>query len=452
MNKSHLVTAVALALAIPVIAIQYQRNDQLEEELENSKTARSSHISGSRSTSADRRGAKSSRRSSSGTASSSFAAAALESILAETDPIKRMKLLLEYAESISPNQIPAMLAALSGQPKWGKGNPETEMIKHMLLTRWAQSDSDAAYESLTNFSFKQNRWNPQSLLSGLASSDPQRAAAWISDPENGVSNFGKYGNQLASTVATEWARQNPEAAFTWAGTLPENLQAAAYSTIISQMAGRDPQQATTLAMTLEAGATRSQFFGDIASSWARTSPSGALAWSASLEGSERTETLREAIGVWSGTEPAAAARYLDQISGQESIDPYLRQVASQWAAQQPAEAAQWVIGQEDGQGRTEAMSYVMWNWGRQDAQATGEWIGTQPAGESRDGAILGFSKAVATQDPDIATQWAHHISDENMRSEMTGYTLGQWNRQNPQAAQKWAEQNGVVVPSGGSGK
>ncbi|MGB0775499.1 MAG: hypothetical protein ACPGUY_06605, partial [Akkermansiaceae bacterium] len=385
-------------------------------------------------------------------ASSNFATTELESILAETDPIKRMKRLLEYAESISPDQIPAMLAALNDQPKWGKGNPETEMIKHMLLTRWAQADPDAALASLQSFEFKGNGWNPHSILAGLTASDPQRAGAWISDPESGVAHFGKYGNQLVSTVATEWARQNPQEAFTWAGTLPENLQAAAYSTIISQMAGRDPKQATTLAMTLEAGAVRSQILGDIASSWARTSPAEALAWSATLEGTERTETLHEAIGVWSNTSPAEAAGYLDQISNQENIAPYLREVASRWAAQQPADAAEWVIGQNEGAGRSEAMSHVMWNWGRQDAHAAGQWLSTQPEGENRDGAIIGFSKAITTQEPAIATEWANNISDENMRQRMTGYALGQWNQQSPEAAQKWAEQNGVSIPAGGGGK
>jgi hypothetical protein len=452
MNKSQLIASAALVVAIPVVALQYQKNTRLEDELEHVKSQRSARTADSRLASSARSRASNKGRVSSATSSSSFAMVELENIMAETDPVKRMKLLLEYAEILSPDQIPAMLAALNDQPKWGKGNPETEMIKHMLLTRWAQANPDAALASLTNFEFKSNGWNPHSILAGLTYSDPQRAAAWISDPESGVGHFGKSGNQFVSTVATEWARQNPQAAFTWAGTLPENLQAAAYSTIISQMAGRDPKQATTLAMSLEPSAARSQILGDIASSWARTSPSEVLAWSASLEGSERTETLREAIGVLAGTEPAAAAGYLDQISDQENIDPYLQDVASRWAAQQPAEAAEWVINQDEGEGRSDAMGHVMWNWGRQDAHAAGQWLSTQPEGESRDGAIVGFSKAITTQEPAIATEWANNISHENMRQTMTGYALGQWNRQNPEAAQKWAAENNATIPSGSGGK
>ncbi|MGB0991173.1 MAG: hypothetical protein ACPG32_01740, partial [Akkermansiaceae bacterium] len=111
MNKYQLITTAALVVAIPVIALQFQKNAQLEDELESVKNERGARaVDGRNASASDGRGRSSNnKRGTSAKTSSSFASAELERIMAETDPVKRMKLLLDYAGSLSPDQIPAML-------------------------------------------------------------------------------------------------------------------------------------------------------------------------------------------------------------------------------------------------------------------------------------------------------------------------------------------------------
>ena len=58
----------------------------------------------------------------------------------------------------------------------------------------------------------------------------------------------------------------------------------------------DPERAAAIAMDVETGA-RSEFLGSIAEDWARQAPEDAIEWVGTLEGHERQTAMSEAMGL-----------------------------------------------------------------------------------------------------------------------------------------------------------
>ena len=441
MHKTRLAAIAAVVGALAVIALQQRENSTLRKETKSLRASlaspsmipRNSGPGGSKQglpTQGDKGGGPSRTDKSLPTD--------LRDILALPDPMRRIRALLAYVDRLDPGDLPAALDELrKGSPEW---DPEAKMLAHMLLTRWAQEDPDAAFASLDSMDFKQKGADPHIILASLASLDPKRAAAWLEDPDNQLVHFPWMGHILAGTVAKEWVRQDPDAALAWAATVPDNQRLGAYTGVLGTLATTDPKRASALATNLEPGGARNHIIGEIAKTWARNAPDAALSWAQSLEGDERHRAMGEALGTWAQTKPAETASYLSQIADNEDIDRYLPKVAGNWAPQAPEKAAQWIATQAEGNGKNEAMSSVMWNWTTRDPEAAGTWLADQPASRSRDQGITGLAKAAFGFDPESALNWATEISNQKLRRQSIDLGVREWRKTNPEAAREWADQ------------
>jgi len=358
--------------------------------------------------------------------------------------MNRIRALLAYVDGLSADELPDAIKELRrSAPEW---DPEARMLVHMLLTRWAREDPDAAFASLENLDFKRSGGDASSILASLAAMDPQRAADWLDNPDNGLVHYPMMGHILAGTVAKEWVRQDPDAALAWAESRPEDQRAGAYSGVLGTLAASDPTRASALAMQLDPGEARSHIVGEIAKAWARNEPAGAIAWAESLDGDEHQRATREALASWAQTSPSQAAAYLDSLSDRDSADSLLAQVAGNWAPQDPHKAAEWIAGQPDGQGKNDAMGQVMWNWTTRAPEAAADWLSDQDAGAARDAGIVGLAKAAFEFDPGGAIGWATDISNEEFRGTAVEIGMREWVRRDPEAARQWADQNGIEIP------
>ena len=209
-----------------------------------------------------------------------------------------------------------------------------------------------------------------------------------------------------------------------------------------------------IAMNAETGA-RSEFLGSIAEDWARQAPEDAIEWVGTLEGHERQTAMSEAMAGWAQEAPESAAAYLDGLPADERNE-HVGALARSWAEQEPGAAANWLGSQPEGDSKVEAMGHVMWNWTSQDPEAASAWLAEQPPGDSFDRGAAGLAKAAtsAFEDPEAGVAWSSSIQNEELRTEMTRHTLQRWMRQDPEAAQAWAEANPVegTTPSREGGK
>ena len=426
--KTNAIAATTLAVGIPVVAIQQTQIQDLRSSLDsrtNEKTVTTTPPS------------RSIRKS------SRFANSEedLIAIFAKTDPAERIESLHDFAKSIPSARITDALELLRLKtPEW---DSEAKMLAHLLLSRWANEDPEAAFASLNDADFTNSRGHPTTILAVLAAHDPQRAADWLKNPENANAFYPGLGHALAGTISKEWARQDLPAALAWAQSLPDQQRGGAYSGVLGSLATTNPEQASSLALTLEPGPARQHIVGEIASSWARNSPVEALAWTQTLSANEQADATRSALRVWAQNEPGDTAKYLDSLD--QDIDPQLPVVAGAWARNAPSQAANWVASQPDGDGRNDAIAKTLWNWTTQNPAAATEWVQDQPNGPIQDHAIAGLATAALDFDPVTALDWSGKISETTMKNAMIQRTLAIWNHKDPEAAQKWAKEHNTPI-------
>jgi hypothetical protein len=383
-----------------------------------------------------------SRNPSTTTSNSSF-----EDLLAIEDPADRITGLLKYVEGLRTNEIPQALEEIrQSSPHW---DPEAKMIAHILLTRWAIDDPEGALASLEGIDLGKFGADPVSVLSGVASVNPDIAISWLDNPGNKMVKLPFMGQILAGSIAKEWVRRDPDAALTWANDLPESQKAGAFTGVLGSLASTDPQKAASLATNLTPGDSREHIIGEIAQSWAQTSPKDALDWAINLEGKERQRALNTSLGELAQTDRLAAAKFVEGMDPDER-STYLKSVSSEWAAEEPAKAAEWIMDlasqSNSDKGVGAALGDVLWKWTREDPQAAGNWLNEQEKGPTLDGAITGLAGAAFEQDPEASLSWATQISNEGLRGISINVGLGAWMQRDAEAAKQWAEAHNIPVP------
>ena len=440
--KIQALLSISLLAALGLTLFYQQENSKLETEIRELRE-QSNTSTHSTKGSQDKENRKSARNTTSRDRGS------VRDLLAVENPSDRITALLEFAESLNPGDIPDALKKIrEASPHW---DPEAKMIAHILLTRWAIDDPEGALASLKGIDLMKFGSDPMSVLSGVASVDPDIAAAWLKDPDNSMMRVPFMGQFLAGSVSKEWGRNDPDAALAWAESLPDSQKTGAITGILGSLASTDPSQAASLAMDLAPGESREYIVGEIARSWAEKNPTSALAWADNLEGTERQMALRNGIGELARNDLEGAVSYLDGLEAEER-NALLDTVTKPWAQEDPAEAADWVVentaepdSQEAG-GR--ALGDVLYEWTLQDPQAAGTWLNEQERTPALDGAITGLARASFEDDPEGSLTWATQISNDGLRDLSIGVGLGAWMQRDRAAATNWARENEIPLPGG----
>ena len=419
--KSHLLALGSLSIGIAAVTIQQIKINQLTQtqrvaaspSSKNQRSTRSFAIS------------KIPR-------AASFSEPDLLAIFANPDPAERLRLLHDYSLQLSTNQISEALELLrSKTPEW---DSESKILTHLLLTRWAKADPEAAFSSLDRANFSLERGHSLSILSALAALDPKRTANWLTSPTNTRAYYPIVGHVLSGAIAKEWARQDPRAALEWAQTLADQQQAGAYSGVLGTIAATDPQQAASLALGLKGGDARDHILAEIAQSWARHSPVNALAWTSTLPPSARGRATSSALESWSKTHPEKAAQYLDENPNPD----YLKIITNEWSKRDPENTANWIASKMESSQRDSALAETLWHWTTQTPKAATAWIEALPAGNSRDQAIAGLAVAAVEFDPRSALEWSLKITAPSLRNDLSQHTFKAWSVTDPKIAQQWA--------------
>jgi len=419
--KSHLLVLGSLSIGIAAVTTQQIKINQLKE----TQRVRASPVAQSQRSTRSFAISKIPK-------TAAFSEQDLLAIFANPDPAERLWLLHDYSLQVSTNHISEALELLrSKTPEW---DSESKILTHLLLTRWAKADPEAAFGSLDTANFSLERGHSLSILSALAALDPKRTANWLTSPVNTRAYYPIVGHILSGTIAKEWARQDPRAALEWAQTLADQQQAGAYSGVLETIAATDPQKAATLALGLKAGNARNDILAKIAQSWARQSPLKALAWTSTLVPEARGHATSRALESWSKNHPEKAAQYLD-----ENPNPkYLKIIANQWSKRDPEDTANWIASKTESPQRDSALADTLWHWTTQTPKAATAWIEDLPAGNSRDQAIAGLAVAAVEFDPRSALEWSLKITTPSLRNDLSQHTFKAWSVTDPKIAQQWA--------------
>jgi len=364
----------------------------------------------------------------------------VKEILADRDPLNRVQRLMSYVNGLSPKEMPEALIALQeSAPQW---DPHMKMAVGLLLTRWAAADSNAAFAHVEQMKDKGHARDATfSILRALASQDPQRALEWMSGQGKDMAKDGWMGHALAGTIASEWVRQDPDAALAWANSLPKNQRQGALGGALETIAASNPVEAAQRLLELDPGEAREKAAGNIDNLWAKRAPQEAMEWAMTLEGDDKESAMSKALGGWASSEPDEAASFINGIPVEERTDSQVREVGRRWASQEPSKAAQWLIDQPDSSGRTDAVGYAMWHWTNEDPGGAADWILEQPRGDFRDNGIASIAKATFEEDPSSAVTWAATIDNDKQREGAIERGVREWAKREPDQARDWVQKN-----------
>jgi hypothetical protein len=299
---------------------------------------------------------------------------------------------------------------------------------------WAQQDPAGlltwADDNLTGTAFDTAAIT---ALQQMSNTNPEAAAttlAQLSDP-NVV-------NKAIPALATNWAKQDPQAAMAWAQSLSPDfgsLRNSAIANAFNAWATADPAASGSyIQQNLAGDPAFGKLAAQVVDSWGNTDPQAALRWAQQLPaGTAQGNAINEAITQLAKVDPQTAWQDASQLSGSGAVSAQVN-VLSAWAAQQPAQAAAALQGLPPGGTANTATANVAKSWLAQDPQAASQWIDTLPSGPARDSAVTQIISTVGSNDPAAAFNWAVTIGDATVRNAQIAKLAAQWSNGNATAA------------------
>ena len=172
--------------------------------------------------------------------------AALDEILGAPGQMERMDALLRFVRLLDGDGVQAALTRVRAMPR----NMDMFMTANLLLSHYGDINPTGALEYLSGRSGMERGMGTASILRSWASKDPAAAADYFASNVLEAGGEQWQIDRTASSLASEWARQDSQAALAWAKDLPEPVREEALESILEQIATEDPGRAVDVAMAL----------------------------------------------------------------------------------------------------------------------------------------------------------------------------------------------------------
>lgn len=370
----------------------------------------------------------------------------IDEILREPGQSNRLESLMRYYSNLTPEQLEAEAAKLEDLPM-----SERMVASFLLFGKWAETDAIGAMAYASKIGFAGNFVKP-TILQSWASKDPEGAAKYYSENPREFAMMGVMGGGRgpmgmgggASTIASEWARQDPAAAMAWASTLSGNEKGSAMTAVVREVANSDPAKAWSMVNSMDAD-EQSRAYSEIASRWAGKDFAAAEAMIRGLPTDQQAEAMASAINGLSRTDPQQAAAKAAAMAAGEERDNALRSVASNWSRQDPQAAAAWVMSQGDAETQSRAIGEVMTNWVSQDEKGALGFLNSQQPGDVRDRAAASYIMSSRNQNGSELIKIAESISDNDSRERTVRMTAMRWIGEDPAAANTYIQSSDLFT-------
>ena len=165
----------------------------------------------------------------------------------------RILALLQFYAGLSPEQLAEEATKLDNLPI-----NERIMASFLLFGRWSEVDPTAAMAFSNTMGMAGGFVRP-TILQSWASVDPANAAKYYQENPREFGMMGMMGGRGpgggqngASIIASEWARQDPVAALAWAASLTTD-KGSAMSSVIGEVAKNDPRKAAAMIGQMDEG-------------------------------------------------------------------------------------------------------------------------------------------------------------------------------------------------------
>jgi hypothetical protein len=190
---------------------------------------------------------------------------------------------------------------------------------------WANSDLSGATKYIQATTDLTRRTQLSSTVANrIALDNPSAAVEWsraIPDAdEREIVNL---------TIAAAFAYKDLSGAVAWVQNLPTEERASAISTVASEFAKQDPAKASDWVSTLSAGSERDIASETLAAQLASTSPETALSWALQVsESNRRTDAFLQVFRSWQSQDPMRANEWLKTSPLPVETKEYIRSTLS----------------------------------------------------------------------------------------------------------------------------
>jgi hypothetical protein len=283
---------------------------------------------------------------------------ALEAILKETDPRKRMTDLQSFINTLKPGEYADALKRIRRLP----GSSDRDLASRLLISQWVQSDPNGALQFA-------------------------------------ASNAG-YEN-IAEDVFQQEAANGVQGAIDRAMALPNpDLRYQALRGIVSYLADTDPNAALVLAQKAGDFPGNEPLTNLAYREWASVDPAAAAAQAAKdSSGGGWRSPVNQVVRTWASQDPAAAANWSLSLGDPQTSSRAVSQAVRQWARADMSAATNWVTGLSDGQAHDSASAAMASAIAPNDPQAAVNWANGIADETARNAALQRLSREVMWRDP-----------------------------------------------------
>jgi len=301
------------------------------------------------------------------------------------------------------------------------------------LASWLQSVPEAAR---TRVLVENGYW--------IGNFDPKLAIALLDSTPDATTE----ATHLLSSVAQNYASEDPTAALAWARSIPSpEGRSAALSQTLRALAEQDPAAAAQQAAALDPKA-----LDGVIDVWSERDPDALLAWAASAPPDKQELAMLKASMAKSGNDPAAGAEIVSRMATSSqtpnnSLFSATTEVAGAYFRDSVTDSAAWAGSLPEGTARNAAIQTITEQWTRLDPVAASEWVQQMPAGEGRDTAAERLSTGISQSDPESALIWASSIGKDSQRDETVRSIYEQWKSRDAEAARAGLEASTSISDS-----
>lgn len=146
------------------------------------------------------------------------------------------------------------------------------------------------------------------VASEYARQDLDAAVAWISKHSS-----EDYASRAVTEIAEEWAEKDPQAVIDWAGNLPSDTQKEVFQEAFNEWTERDPLAASQHLSQMPQSEVKDSAVEGFARELARENPEAAATWAGTIGNEEvRASTLVDVARDWLRSDREAAEAWLPQ--------------------------------------------------------------------------------------------------------------------------------------------
>ena len=367
-------------------------------------------------------------------------ASSLDDIYRAPGNLSRLENLMRFYGGLTADQLREEAAKLDELPL-----NERMPASFLLFARWAELDPYGAME-YSNSMGMQGAFVRPTILQSWASMDPENAAAYFTaNPgQFAMMNIGRGmgGQDGATIIATEWARQDPQGALTWANSLTQG-KSDALAAVLGEVAKSDPEQAARMLDQLAPG-DRTEAYASIAGRYGAQDFAAAEAWIRTLPQDQQAEATAAAIEGLASKSPAEALAQINRMPDGEVRNQAIPSLIGPLARTSPQSAADLLASHPDENVQREGMRELMPAWTSQNPGAALAYAQSQQSGPLYDRAMSGFVTSNHSGNPSEMMQLAETIDNDRERTWSVGVTAQRWMQSEPDAARAYLEETDAV--------